>query len=408
MEEPTEAPEDGKERASESSGLAPLILRWDLDKTYLATEFESLRAMLRIPFEAAADKRSLPGVRTLIRALQSEARWAGRKVETCFITASPPQIRGPIEEKLRSDGIQVDDIVYKDQVRALLRGRFRSLRQHVGYKLEAMLRHRRDRAPAGARELLFGDDWEMDPLVYTLYADLIAGSIDRESARALLHLLRLSDQRIARLLELAAEAAVGEPVVDAILIHRARPGLPTGRLGKYGDRLTGTGSYLQTAVVLHHRGYLGERSVAAVADSLIEDEGWTREMVRAELEALGRRGRAELAEAAALAARNPSLFDPGDPAEPPLAASFPRPPSAVRALQLAPAELVPLEPERARRAARRLAARWLDRLALRLARRRRGWLELAARRPQPADYSAILVELINGTAEYGSEEAGAD
>ncbi len=400
---PDSSPEKGKGNES-TPELAPLILRWDLDKTYLATEFESLRAMMRIPFEGAEDKRSLPGVRALIRALQSEARWAGRRVETYFITASPPQIRGPIEEKLRRDGIQVDDIVYKDQIRAILRGRFRSLKQHVGYKLGAMLRHRRDRAPAGARELLFGDDWEMDPLVYTLYSDLISGAVDQESVRAILRLLRVSNQRTEELLELAKEATVGESVVDGILIHRARPGFSASRLVKYGDRLTGTKNYLQTAVVLHNHGYLGERSVAAVAESLLEEDDWTPSRVQSEIEAVGQTTGAAPMAAAALTARLDDLYDAGRVSERSSPVALPPPQPLATPLSSAPVELSALAPSKPRSAPRRLVAGWIDRWALRLAERRLGWIDRATRKPSPADYRAILVDLINGTPEYELEE----
>ena len=41
---------------------APLLCRWDLDKTYLRSEFDTLRGLVRIPFEHAEDKVNVPGV----------------------------------------------------------------------------------------------------------------------------------------------------------------------------------------------------------------------------------------------------------------------------------------------------------------------------------------------------------
>jgi len=55
-----------------------------------------------------------------------------------------------------------------------VRGRFRNLREQVGYKLTELLAGRRD-TPVTADEILFGDDWESDPLIYSLYADVVAG-----------------------------------------------------------------------------------------------------------------------------------------------------------------------------------------------------------------------------------------
>ena len=43
--------------------------RWDLDKTYLDTHFESLSELVRIPFQDAEDKVNVPGSAALLREL---------------------------------------------------------------------------------------------------------------------------------------------------------------------------------------------------------------------------------------------------------------------------------------------------------------------------------------------------
>ena len=48
-------------------GPTPCIFRWDLDKTYLQTDFDSVRALLRTAFEGAEAKRTVPGAATLLR-----------------------------------------------------------------------------------------------------------------------------------------------------------------------------------------------------------------------------------------------------------------------------------------------------------------------------------------------------
>lgn len=282
-----EAPEP---RRLEPGGVPPdLVMRWDLDKTYLATEFESLRSLLRIPFESADSKRSIPGARTLIRCLQDEARAEGRRVANYFVTASPPQLRGPIEEKLRNDGIVWDGIVYKDQVRDLLRGRFHTLKHHVGYKLGALLRHRGGLAETDTPEILFGDDWEQDPLVYTLYADLLASSLSPRISRAALHLSHVEHEQINRLLELARKVERPQPVVRKIFIHLTHPHRKAADLAPYGPRLIGTSSYLQTAIMLHREAYLSETGMLSVAQSLGEHHRWSREMAQTSIRNLRER-----------------------------------------------------------------------------------------------------------------------
>ncbi len=51
-------------------------------------------------------------------------------------------MRAVLEEKLKLDGVEWDELVLKDNVRNLLRGRFRALRGQVGYKLPVLLESR--------------------------------------------------------------------------------------------------------------------------------------------------------------------------------------------------------------------------------------------------------------------------
>jgi phosphatidate phosphatase APP1 len=145
----------------------PLLCRWDLDKTYLRSEFDSLRQMLRTAFERAEDKVDVPGVAEVLKALKAAAVRQGRTALVYFVSASPPQIGKAIEQKLALDGVPYDGIVFKDQLANIRQGKLRNLREHVGFKLIELLRGRLA-APAAARELLFGDDWESDSLIYSL------------------------------------------------------------------------------------------------------------------------------------------------------------------------------------------------------------------------------------------------
>ena len=50
--------------------------RWDLDKTYLRTEFDSLKDLAKSAIETAADKQAYPGATALLRALRNDEHWA--------------------------------------------------------------------------------------------------------------------------------------------------------------------------------------------------------------------------------------------------------------------------------------------------------------------------------------------
>ncbi|MCI0572963.1 MAG: hypothetical protein L0Y66_19635, partial [Myxococcaceae bacterium] len=113
------------------------IYRWDLDKTYLRTEFDTLRQLVRTALQKAHEKVSVPGAPALIRELGAHG-----DSRLCIISGSPRQMRSVLEEKLKLDGIAFDELVLKDNVSNLLRGRFRALRGQVGYKLPALLESR--------------------------------------------------------------------------------------------------------------------------------------------------------------------------------------------------------------------------------------------------------------------------
>lgn len=273
-------PEDGAARA-------PLVFRWDLDKTYLKTNFEHMRDLVRIPFEVAADKIAAPGVAELIRALRQVNQAKERDVQVFFLTASPPQIGRAIREKLSLDGIEYDGITFKDQLHDLVRGKFRNLREHVGFKLSELLRGRRE-LPPESQEILFGDDWESDPLVYSLYADILAGRVDRATVHDTLDAIRVDPGLIADVKRLMSGHEPAE-VVRRIYINLERR-TPPAHFRAFGPRLVPTFNYFQTAASLYADGLLDLPSVASVAKSLIENSGYTRERLGNSLADIERRG----------------------------------------------------------------------------------------------------------------------
>jgi hypothetical protein len=278
--------------------LRPIVFRWDLDKTYLKTEFDSLRELMRVPFEKPQDKVAVPGVAPLIRGLREVATQAGREVRIYFMSASPPQIAKAIKQKLALDGIEYDGIVFKNQLQHLVRGRFRNLREQVGYKLTELLKSRRAMS-AESHEALFGDDWESDPIIYSLYADVLAGRIAGDELGEVLLAIGVDPSLIAEAKQLAAAAERGE-VVEKIYINLERRTPPTS-FRAFGPRLVPTFNYFQTAVCLFEDGYLTLPAVAQVAESLINDSGYTPGALANSLADITRRG--HLQQASTIAVR---------------------------------------------------------------------------------------------------------
>jgi hypothetical protein len=264
-----------------------LVYRWDLDKTYLKTEFDSLRELMKIPFEKAEDKVAAPGVAALIRELRASALRSGRDVRVYFISASPPQIGGAIKRKLDLDGVVYDGIVFKDQLHRIVRGKFRHLREQVGFKLTELLKARCD-DPADSTDYLFGDDWESDPLIYSLYADAIAGRVQPEELAGILRALRVDGSLIEEACCLADAAPRGD-LVARIFINLERR-TPPATFRYYGRRLVPTFNFLQTAACLFEEGVLGLEGVTAVASSLVTESGYSPSRLGNSLADIERRG----------------------------------------------------------------------------------------------------------------------
>ena len=234
--------------------------RWDLDKTYLRTEFDSLKDLARSAIETAADKQAFPGATALLRALRQD----GNRI--CIVSGSPTQMRQVLAAKLALDGIEYDEFVLKNNLKNILRGRFRALRAQIPYKLPAMLRSRI--AAAAESETLFGDDAEADAIIYCLYADLIAGKVSLSDLERVLIASRAYDDDAAWCLELA-RTVPKTAAVRRMFIHLDRRSPPVG-FRRFGPRLVPVFNYFQAALVLYQDKVLSARQVIFVALEMLD------------------------------------------------------------------------------------------------------------------------------------------
>jgi hypothetical protein len=281
------------------AALPSLVCHWDLDKTYLRSEFGTIRDLVRTAFEKAEDKVDLPGVAEVIKVLKAAGERRGRPTFVYFVSASPPQIGGAIREKLALDGVPYDGITFKNQLQNVRRGKLRNLREHVGFKLVELLRARLA-APPEARQILFGDDWESDSLIYSVYADVLAGRLLHERLVGVLRRVRVDPVLIDEIAVLGARAA-GLDTVDRIFINLQRR-TPPATFRLFGPRVVPTFNYFQTAAVLAGDGHLDAADVARVGRRLIESSGYTPRRLENSLDDLVRRGHLEIAAAVSLAA----------------------------------------------------------------------------------------------------------
>jgi hypothetical protein len=255
--------------------------RWDLDKTYLRTEFDSFADLAKSAIETAADKQAFPGATALLRALRQD----GHRI--CIVSGSPTQMRQVLAAKLALDGITHDEFVLKNNLKNILRGRFRALRAQVPYKLPAMLRSRI--GAAAPHETLFGDDAEADAIIYCLYADVVAGRVSLDQLERVLIASRAYDDDAEAILDLARRVPKGE-AVGRMFIHLDRKSPPIG-FRRFGPRLVPIYNYYQAALVLYEDKVLSARQVIFVALEMLDSGQYELGHLATSVQDVVRRGR---------------------------------------------------------------------------------------------------------------------
>lgn len=273
---------------------------WDLDRTYLCTDFDSLAGLLRAAFEPASDKRTFPGATVLLRALKRT-----REHRLHILSGSPRQLRRTLEEKLALDGVMWDAFELKPNLENVLHGRFRAVREQVGYKLEGLLAWRAE-ADTSTQETLVGDDVECDAFIYSLYADLVSGRVPRRVLHEVLELSGCHPDKRQRIDRSMDRLVLGD-TVSRILIHLDRHS-PPGPLAQLSPRLVPFHNYFQAAVILYIDGLLPKRGVLDVAQDLACAAGYGTAALANSLSDLLRRGHLAKAQAQALASSLTQMF----------------------------------------------------------------------------------------------------
>lgn len=241
------------------------VFCWDLDRTYLDTDIHSVRGMVRAAFEEASAKRHIPGAAALLRSLLAfspESRAA-------VLSGSPTQLRGVLAARLAQDGIRVDTLVLKDNLGNLRRGRLRAIKGQLGYKLPHLLAQRLSRAPED-KECLFGDDAEVDALIYTLYAEAIRGNASADLVGAVMRAGGAYEDQVEHALRSLARIRPAA-AVTGIYIHVDRA-LPLALFELLGHDIRAVFSWLQASFSLFHDGHLDAAGVENVVAACVDQD----------------------------------------------------------------------------------------------------------------------------------------
>ncbi len=262
---------------------------WDLDKTYLDTQFESIRGLIKVAMEKAFQKRNVPGTATLVRALRNSWQLShhGRAdFPIYFITGSPPQLEKRIHEKLNLDGIYPYGMFCKDNLRNLRPSRLWRLTHQVGFKLQSLLQLRIHLGP-DVRQVLWGDDSESDAVIYSLYSDICARRFDEGEIRNILGRFKVVGDQVDSILRLQGEIPEHDPV-EKIYINLADDTDADYYL-KFGRRILPIYNSFQTSLDLFQDGRLNGDQVTRVAQDLIDNFRFTKEELEKSLDDMIRR-----------------------------------------------------------------------------------------------------------------------
>lgn len=161
------------------SSSAPVVVRSDVDMTYLFTDFHSISAMRKLLKLSAKERTTLQGMVNVYRMLRDKK---GVNRPLSFISGSPVFFKRVLENKMELDGVVHDELVLKPFKRLLSSGTLNPiplLKEQIGYKLKALMRLRQN-IPPNSAEVLLGDDTESDPVVYALYTQLVRKELSEE------------------------------------------------------------------------------------------------------------------------------------------------------------------------------------------------------------------------------------
>ncbi len=187
----------------------------DIDKTYLETAFESFVQMAQIPFEKAREKVTVLGAKELLQAYRH--RLLGTRARPLhFVSASPPQLRKVLSEKLHQDGLTWSSDTFKNQGYNLRQGRLSQLKNQVAFKSTAILNillH----SNAQSHFLMLGDNAESDPMIYLGIKLFVENRLSR---MGYLQYLRIFGVPRLESLQLLRYIKAPRAHVDAILIRK--------------------------------------------------------------------------------------------------------------------------------------------------------------------------------------------
>jgi hypothetical protein len=260
----------------------------DIDKTYLETNTEGAIQMLKIAFEDVKDKVTVPGASPFLIA----ARWSN-PFRLCdepqtftprslhFVSASPPQLRRILEDKLIHDGLDWNSDSFKNQVYNIRKGRLNLLRHHVAYKTATILSIMQQAKP-GSRFYLIGDNAEYDAYIYLGLSLYLTGKLQANAYERYLCAGGVQSQVAADLRSLMNRKP--EVSIAGILIRKA-PGYQFVAQAPLTDQVVLFRNYYECVLVFIRWGLIEASALLPITKEFHNYHGFSRETLLATLSA---------------------------------------------------------------------------------------------------------------------------
>ncbi len=260
----------------------------DIDKTYLATHFDTLGGLIRAAFETPERKENVPGVSIVLRAVRRGAHTDAEKNPLFFISASPSQMGRKLSNKMELDGIEHDGIIFKNQLANVRRAKFKKIREHIGYKLAAFLALW-SALPQTSKLVLFGDDSESDAVIFSLFYEILAKNVGGRDLLNLLTSLGVHREEATKVAWYSRQIKTAVNPIQAAFIN-----LETGSRATYYSRfgrfIYPTENALQMALALYEQDLIRVQAVRSVGRNLALRYDFNAKDLLQSLESAAKRG----------------------------------------------------------------------------------------------------------------------
>lgn len=213
-------------------GYSDLLVRSDIDLTYLNTNFTSKVGLLELMEQSASERDALPAMEVVYQALREGPNAAGAADRPLtFVSGSPTFFKRVLESKAALDSVREEGIFLKNYTDIVITnldsfdfaGVVPDLKEQVGYKLAVFLELRLE-VPPSIPEVYLGDDSEADFVVYNLYHRFTSGALSVDDLMAQADAVGVTAEWRAIIADLAPKVAAhlaGAPApVQAIYINR--------------------------------------------------------------------------------------------------------------------------------------------------------------------------------------------